>query len=194
MAQMSKELETRKCIVTGNVLPKSELLRFVVLSNGQMLPDFNKKLGGKGVYLSNSKTLLTGLTLKKNPLNKILHQNVIIAPDLPQIVEGILAKKGLDGINLARKAGDLILGFEKVKDIIAKGKAAFVIEATDAGDDGKQKIATIAKDLEKFSLYDVATLSEALNRENTVYLVVAKGHMDGAIREAFRRYQTFLNE
>lgn len=191
---MSKELENRKCIVTGNILPKSELLRFVVLPNGQMLPDFNKKLGGKGVYLSNSKTLLTGLTLKKNPLNKILHQNVIITPELPQIVEGILAKKGLEGINLARKAGDLILGFEKVKDIIAKGKAAFVIEATDAGDDGKQKIATIAKDLEKFSLYDVATLSEALNRENTVYLVVAKGHMDGVIREAFRRYQTFLNE
>ena len=191
---MSKELETRKCIVTGNILPKSELLRFVVLPNGQMLPDFNKKLGGKGVYLSNSKTLLTGLTLKKNPLNKILHQNVIITPELPQMVEGILAKKGLDGINLARKAGDLILGFEKVKDIIAKGKAAFVIEAIDAGDDGKQKIATIAKDLEKFSLYDVATLSEALNRENTVYLVVAKGHMDGVIREAFRRYQTFLNE
>ena len=191
---MSKELENRKCIVTGNILPKSELLRFVVLPNGQMLPDFNKKLGGKGVYLSNSKTLLTGLTLKKNPLNKILHQNVIITPELPQMVEGILAKKGLEGINLARKAGDLILGFEKVKDIIAKGKAAFVIEATDAGDDGKQKIATIAKDLEKFSLYDVATLSEALNRENTVYLVVAKGHMDGVIREAFRRYQTFLNE
>ncbi|MEE6207990.1 MAG: hypothetical protein VZR95_08055, partial [Alphaproteobacteria bacterium] len=148
----------------------------------------------KGVYLSNSKTLLTGLTLKKNPLNKILHTNVIIAPELPQMVDQILAKKCLDAVNLARKAGDLILGFEKVKDIITKGKAAFVIEATDAGDDGKQKIATIAKDLEKFSLYDVATLSEALNRENTVYFAVAKSQISDMVREAFRRYQTFLNE
>lgn len=191
---MSKELEERKCIVTGKVLPKAELLRFVVLPDGRMLPDFNKKLGGKGVYLSNSKTLLTGLTLKKNPLNKILHTNVIIAPELPQMVDQILAKKCLDAVNLARKAGDLILGFEKVKDIITKGKAAFVIEATDAGDDGKQKIATIAKDLEKFSLYDVATLSEALNRENTVYFAVAKSQISDMVREAFRRYQTFLNE
>jgi len=191
---MSKELETRKCIVTGKILPKAELLRFVVLENGQMLPDFNKKLGGKGVYLSNSKTLLAGLTLKKNPLNKILHTNVIISSELPDMVEHILSKKCLDAVNLARKAGDLILGFEKVKDVITKGKAAFVIEATDAGEDGKQKIATIAKDLEKFSLYDVATLSEALKRENTVYFAIAKSQISDMVREAFRRYQTFLNE
>lgn len=191
---MSKELENRKCIVTGKILPKAELLRFVVLSDGQMLPDFNKKIGGKGIYLSNSKTLLTGLTLKKNPLNKILHTNVIIDSELPNMVERILSKKCLDAVNLARKAGDLILGFEKVKDIIAKGKAAFVIEATDAGEHGMQKIAAMAKDLEKFSLYDVATLSDALKRENTVYLVVAKSQTGSMAQEAFRRYQTFLNE
>ena len=188
---MAKEAETRKCVLTGNVLPKAELLRFVVLKNGQMLPDFNKKLGGKGVYVSNSKKMLEGLTVK-SPLNKILHTNVVIAPDLPATVEQILAKKGLEAVNLARKAGDLVLGFEKVKEVTQKGKAAFVIEATDAGEDGKQKIAATAKDLEKFSLYDVATMSEALKRENTVYLVVMKSRTSEMVREALTRYRTFL--
>ena len=191
---MSKEVETRKCVISGKILPKDELLRFVLLKDGTVVPDFNKKLDGHGFYLSNSKKLLHELASKPNPLNKILHTKTIMSEDLPQIVEKILEKRGLDALNLARKAGDLILGFEKVKDSIAKGKAAFVVEAADAGDDGRQKIATIAKDLEKWTLYDIASLSAALNRENTVYLAVKNSPMSKAVRLALRRYQTFLNE
>lgn len=191
---MAKETENRKCVLSGKVLPKEELLRFVLLKDGMVLPDFGKKLDGHGFYLSVSKKMLTELAAKPNPLNKILHTKTIMSADLPQIVENILYKKGLDAVNLARKAGELVSGFEKVKDIITKGKAAFVIEASDAGEDGKQKIAAIAKDLEKFTLYDVASLSTALNRESTVYLAVKKGPMSEMVRSAFKRYQTFLNE
>lgn len=190
---MAKETEMRKCVLTGNVLPKDELLRFVLLKDGTVLPDFNKKLDGHGFYLSNSKALLQGLSAKANPLNKILHTKTIMAEDLPQIVEQILYKRGLDALNLARKAGDLVTGFEKVKEAITKGKVAFVIEATDAGDDGRQKIAAMSKDTEKFIIYDVAALSKALNRENTVHLAVKKGPMSEMVRNALQRYQTFLN-
>ena len=191
---MTKEVENRKCVVSGKILPKDELLRFVLLKDGTVVPDFNKKLDGHGFYLSNSKKMLSELASKPNPLNKILHTKTIINEDLPQIVENILKKRGLDALNLARKAGDLILGFEKVKDMIAKGKAAFVVEAEDAGDDGRQKIAAIAKDLEKWTLYDVASLSAALNRENTVYLAVKISPISKSVRLAFQRYQTFLSE
>jgi len=190
---MATEAEMRKCVLTGKVLPKDELLRFILLKDGTVLPDFNKKLDGHGFYLSNSKALLQELSAKANPLNKILHTKTIIREDMPQIVEQILYKRGLDAVNLARKAGDLISGFEKIKEAIAKGKAAFVIEATDAGDDGKQKIAAMSKDVEKFIIYDVAALSKALNRENTVHLAVKKGPMSVMVQNALRRYQTFLN-
>ena len=190
---MAKEAEIRKCVLTGEVKPKDELLRFVLLHDGTVLPDFGKKLDGHGFYISNSKKLIEGLTVK-NPLNKILHTKTVIGEDLPQTVEQILRKKGLDAVNLARKAGDLVLGLEKVKEVITKGKAAFVIEASDAGDDGRQKIATMAKDIEHYTLYDVATLSTALNRENTVYLAVKNSPISKMVRIALQRYQTFLNE
>lgn len=189
---MAEELE-RKCVWTGKVLSKTELLRFVVLKNGTCLPDFDKKIDGRGFYLSNSKQLLNDLMTKKKPLNKILHKDVIMAEDMPQIVEQILRKKATDSINLARKAGDLVLGFEKVKECIKKGKAAFVILASDAGADGKQKIAEIAGETEKFTLFDVETLSQTLNRENTVYLVVQKSSISTMVRLALTRYQTYLN-
>ena len=191
---MANEAETRKCVVTGKILPKDQLLRFVLLKDGTMVPDFNKKLNGHGFYLSNSKQLLQELAAKPNPLNKILHTKTIMSEDLPQIVEHILYMRGLEALNLARKAGNLVLGFEKVKDIIAKGKAAFVVQATDAGEDGKQKIAAIAKDLEKFTVYDVASLSAALNRETTVNLAIKQGPMCTMVRTALLRYQTFLND
>lgn len=190
---MAKETEIRKCVLTGEVKPKEELLRFVLMQNGMILPDFNKKLNGRGFYISNSKKMLEGLTVK-NRLSKILHTPTLISKDLPLLVENILSSNGLNAVNLARKSGDLVLGLEKVKDIIAKGKAAFVIEASNAGDDGKQKITTMAKDLEKYILYDVETLSKALNRENTVYLAIKNTPMSKMVRLALKRYQTFLNE
>ena len=189
---MAKELETRKCVITGQITKKENLLRFIVLDDGRLLPDFNKKLGGRGIYISNSKAILENL-IAKNSLNKILHKKITIDANIVSMVEDILAKKGLDALNLARKAGSLVLGFEKVKDIVNKGKAAFVIEASDAGEDGKQKIATIAKNLDKFSLYDVANLDKALGRDNTVYLVVTKSNISSMVYDTFKRYQTFLN-
>ena len=192
---MAKELDiTRKCILTGQILPKAELLRFALLKDGRLVPDFNKKLEGRGIYISNSLRLLQGLTVK-SPLNKILHTNVVIDADLPQMVEKILYHRGLEAINLARKAGDLVLGFEQVKEVLKKGKVAFVIEAKDAGDDGQQKMTamTATAETEKFNVYDVATLSKALDRENTVYLAVKTGKTALMVRQALQRYQTYMN-
>ncbi|MBP5352433.1 MAG: DUF448 domain-containing protein [Alphaproteobacteria bacterium] len=191
---MAESLETRKCILSGKTASKDELLRFAVLPDGRLIPDFNKKLDGRGVYLSNSKQMLIGLTQKEKPLNKILHKNVVIDADLPQMVENILFQKALDAVNLARKAGDLVLGFEKVRMAITKGKAAFVIEAKDAGDDGKQKIAAMAKEIETINVFDTAAMSNALNRENTVYLAILKGQTAEMVHQALIRYQTFVNE
>ena len=83
---MAKELETRKCVISGEVLNKEELLRFVTLKNGTMLPDFNKKIDGRGFYVSNSKKLLQSL-VEKHPFNKILHKKVEYAPNMPELVE-----------------------------------------------------------------------------------------------------------
>ena len=65
--------------------------------------------------------------------------------------------------------------------------------ASDAGADGKQKIAEIAGETETFTLFDVETLSQTLNRENTVYLVVKKSSIGTMVRLALMRYQTYLN-
>jgi len=189
---MGAELETRKCVISGKVLPKDELLRFAVLPDGRLLPDFNKKLGGRGVYVFNSRKILESLTVK-NSLNKILHKKVVVEENLPQLVEQLLSRKGLEALNLARKSGDLIFGLEKVRECLAENKAAFVIEAADAGADGKQKIARTAQSPEKFTLYSTADLAAMFGRDNTVYLAVKKGRTERFVYSALKKYQFFLN-
>ena len=53
---MTKDSENRKCIVSGQVLDKEHLLRFTVLDNGQLIPDFKKKLPATYFPLLSTKT------------------------------------------------------------------------------------------------------------------------------------------
>ena len=55
----------RKCIATGDVRPKSELIRFVVGPDHSIYPDLAGKLPGRGIWVSaNAKALETAV--KKN--------------------------------------------------------------------------------------------------------------------------------
>ena len=117
---MTKDSENRKCIVSGQVLDKEHLLRFTVLDDGQLIPDFKKKLPGVGVYVSASRDILS-VAVNKNLFSKSLKRTVRISPDFVAMVEQLLKKHGLEQISLARKAGILRTGYEKVSELIKKG-------------------------------------------------------------------------
>ena len=55
----------RKCIVTGEVLPKAALIRFVVGPDGVVVPDIAGKLPGRGVYVSADRAALEKAVAKR---------------------------------------------------------------------------------------------------------------------------------
>ncbi len=189
---MKQETENRKCIVCGEVKEKEQLLRFTLTPDNQIVPDFKKKLPGKGIYVSVSKAALQK-AVEKNLFAKAVKKNVKVSADLVQTIENMLKKKGLESICLAKKAGDLITGFEKVSEKIKHGKIAFLVEAVDAGVDGHQKMVAVAKDLDVFALYSVEELDKALDRVNTVHAALLKGSMAGLVHTDLVRLQSFLN-
>ena len=182
----------RKCIVTGETLDKSTMLRFVAAEGVGIVPDFKKKLGGKGIYVSNAKSKLKK-AVESNLFAKGLKKRVKVDENLSEVVESILRSQALHAISLARKAGCLVWGLDKVLDLIKKGKVVFLLEATDAGDDGAKKIASHAKDLEIYSLFNSGELDKELNRENTVHLAFISGNATNLVRETFVRLASFLN-
>ena len=51
---MAKNIPLRKCIATGEQLPKSELLRIVKTPDNEVLVDLSGKQNGRGAYLKKS--------------------------------------------------------------------------------------------------------------------------------------------
>jgi len=188
---MTRELIERKCILEGVVKPESDLLRFVELNN-ELLPDFNKKLPGKGMYITcNRLSLLKALD--KKLFQKVSRHNLNIAECFVEMVGSLLKQKALESLNIARKTGALIVGFEKLKEAIKKDKVEFIIEARNAGLDGKEKVALLAKNIEIFNLFSIDELDIALNKENTVYVAILKGGTSQMVYNNLKKYQNFYN-
>ena len=100
---MQKET-TRKCIVTGQILDKGQLLRFTLTPDNEIVPDLKKKLPGKGVYVVNSKKALLK-AISGGLFGKALKAKVKVDEGLAAQVEKVLSKQALDAVSLARKAG-----------------------------------------------------------------------------------------
>lgn len=49
-----KKIPLRKCVSTGEILPKKELLRIVRTPEGNVLVDFTSRANGRGAYLKKS--------------------------------------------------------------------------------------------------------------------------------------------
>ncbi len=70
-----KKIPMRRCLASGESLPKKELLRIVRTPEGEVKVDTTGKLNGKGAYLKKSMDALE-LCKKKNLLSKALEVNV----------------------------------------------------------------------------------------------------------------------
>ena len=186
---MKENNSNRTCLVTGEEKNKEELLRFTLTPDRQVIPDFKKKLPGKGFYITNSRAVLAQ-AVSKNVFKKF-GKNTKVDPNLGETVENILKNRALDAINLAKKAGALITGFEKVRENLQKGRVAFIIEAAAAGTDGNAKIRAAAGNTEILTLFEVEELDKALNRTNTVHAAVLKGGMAEMVRSQLRKWQNF---
>ena len=188
---MTKET-VRKCIVSGEVLEKENLLRFTVTPDGQLVPDFKKKLPGKGVYVVCKKNALQD-AIQKGLFAKALKSKLKVSSDLPDMVETLLKQQVLNAVSLSRKAGELVIGLDKSCEALKKGKVAFLWEASDCGQDSHKKLAAAAKEIEIFNIFKSEELDKELAKDSTVHLAFLKGHTAKMVREAFVRLISFLD-
>ena len=131
----------RKCIATGEVAPKEGLIRFVAGPDGMIVPDLAGKLPGRGLYVSSNRSALERAA-QKGLFSRALKMPVKVPENLVDMIEGLLARRVVDLISLARKSGDAVSGYEKVKDWLLKEEATVLIQAEDGSERGKSKLST----------------------------------------------------
>ncbi len=140
-AKQREDGPERKCIATGEVQPKNGLVRFALGPDGQIVPDLAGKLPGRGLYVSADRAALDKAAAK-GLFSRAMKQPVKVPEGLTELVEQMLARRVVDLISLARKSGEAVSGYEKVKAWLQTEEATVLIQAEDGSGRGKSKLST----------------------------------------------------
>jgi uncharacterized protein len=185
----------RRCIATRQIKPKDELLRFVAGPDHEIVPDLAGKLPGRGLWVSADRAALE-MALQKNLFAKAAKAPLRASAALVEEVTALLRRRCLELIGLARGAGQVVAGYEKVDSWLERGQVAVLLEARDGAADGKRRLAAKAggayigkasakppgqKRIVVIDLFTATELASALGREHVVHAALSEGGLAHAL-------------
>lgn len=171
----------RRCIVTGDVQPMAGLVRFVVSPEGVVVPDLAGKLPGRGIWVTADRTAIE-TAARKGLFARAARAPVTVPEGLADLVEAGLARRVVDLVSLARKAGLAVAGFEKVKGWLADGKVRVLLQASDGSDRGKGKLWT-PQGGRWFGCLTASELGLAFGRDSVVHGALGAGGLSQRVVE-----------
>jgi hypothetical protein len=180
--------EERFCALTRTIKPVTEMIRFVIGPDGDIVPDVKRKLPGRGLWITATRASIEA-AVKRNIFARGFKRDLRVDPDLPATADRLLERAALDALAMAGKSGRVAAGFGKVSDAIPNRNLAAVIHAADGSDDGKRKIAAAlhrhsaerAKPVPVIGWFTSGQLDLALSGLNVVHAAL----LDGSASETF---------
>ena len=170
----------RRCAVTRALRPKDELIRFVLGPDGAVVPDLKEKLPGRGVWLTAARDTVAE-ALKRNAFARALKQEARAPQGLDAQVDKLLAEAAISALSLANKAGEVVFGYTKVEEAIAKGRIIALVHAREAADDGCRKLDAKLRgkkggtSLPAVRVFTVDELGLASGRTNVIHAALIQG-------------------
>eukprot|EP01039_Chlorochromonas_danica_P012601 gene12601-14460_t len=163
-------------------MPEKLLIRFVAGPGGVVTPDVARRLPGRGMWVS-ARREAVDLAAKRGAFARSAKTKLISPADLSDQVARLLHRRLLDGLGLARRAGDLTCGFDKVEAAITAGRTAWLIEASDSAADGRRKLSQAADRVlrergvapKRIGVFSGEELSLALGQGNVIHVAFLVG-------------------
>ncbi|MBY0393650.1 MAG: DUF448 domain-containing protein [Novosphingobium sp.] len=175
----------RKCVLTGRHDARGELVRLAISPTGDVLPDALARAPGRGAWIGVSEADLAA-AIANGKLRGALARAFKGAPlsipaDLAEKTRAALTRALTDRLGIELRAGNMLLGTEKIAQGARAGAVTWLAHASDAGTDGPNKLAQawrVGEEAEGTGLkgmilpLDRAALSVALGRDNVVHLAL----------------------
>ncbi len=176
----------RTCIASGEKKPKEQMVRFVIGPDATAVPDLDEKLPGRGLWLSAERDMIhTACT--RNLFAKRARRQVTADADLADRVEGLLARRCIELLQLARRSGLLTIGFDEVRRRLDGGVGGLLLAATDGAPESRKKVTEMAPDVPVAEALTGDELGLVMGRERIVHALVEPGRMaDRLARELGR--------
>ena len=149
-------------------------MRFVVGPDSVIVPDISERLPGRGLWLSARRDIMVE-ACAKNVFSKAARVKVEVPEDLVDRVEQLLRQRCLEIFGLARRAGQMVGGYEKVRSFLSAETAGALFAASDGAADGRSKISALAPDIPLVDCFSGSELGAAIGRDWLVHAVVASG-------------------
>ena len=185
----------RRCIATGESRTPEEMVRFVATPAGAIVPDVAQKLPGRGMWVTSSREAVAKAAAK-GLFSKAAKAPLLIPPTLAEDVERLLVKRLQDHLGLAKRAGVLVLGFQKVEEAFQdRGhKIDVLIEASDSGAADRAKLIKWAQRVGTVGVIGCLSAEEiglALGRESVVHAALTSHPLAARILTEAKRLGGF---
>jgi predicted RNA-binding protein YlxR (DUF448 family) len=185
-----REVPERRCIVTGARGPTAPMIRFALAPDGAVVPDLAGKLPGRGAWVGAERALVERARAK-GLFARAFKARVTVRDNIADVIEAGLARRAIEALGLARKAGLALSGFDKVHGRLKRGGVAALIEARDGAEQGRRRLRAMAPEAPCLGCLDCAELGLAFGREIVIHAVLDSG---GAAEKAIgemRRLEGF---
>lgn len=192
-AAPARAVAERRCILTGETAPRAGLIRLALAPDGGIIADVAGRLPGRGAWISADRALFDSVAARgrlRGALARALRtQQFQLADDLGSRIEQALARRLLDRLGLENRAGNLLMGADRVREALARSAMAgrhgrrvcLLLHAADARPDGAGRLDGMARAVgESIDAaiahhhlpFDRSALSAALGRDNVVHVAV----------------------
>ena len=174
-------MQRRQMMQAGGVLALGTLLNPVFAHHGWSSFD-----QGRPIYLEGRAVSVAW----RNPHAELVlevPQGLSLPPDLADRVEGALARRVIELVSLARKAGTAVAGYEKVRDWLTSGTAEVLIQAFDGSERGRAKLRPPHGPESLIEILSASELGLAYGRESVIHGALAGGGLTARVVEEAAR-------
>jgi predicted RNA-binding protein YlxR (DUF448 family) len=188
----------RSCLGCRETRDKERLIRFVLSPQGEVLPDLDVKLPGRGAYTCVSARCLE-TAVRQRLFNRAFKREVshLPAEQMKALVTSLMRERILGYLGLANRAGKIISGSSLVSDAIrSKIKPGLILVAVDISGAIGEKIDVLAA-VHKIRSDRVLTKDDfgaILGKAPRSALAVRQGGFVARIVKEIERYRNFLGE
>lgn len=176
----------RRCVATGESGSPEGMIRFALDPDGIVTPDLAERLPGRGIWVTARRDMVEKAA-KKNLFARSAKRQATVPDGLADQIEAALARRAVEALGLARKAGLATAGFEKVRARLKQGPVAALIEARDGSEQGRARLRPMAGEAPVLAALTASELGLAFGRDSVIHAALdAGGAAERVVREVRR--------
>jgi predicted RNA-binding protein YlxR (DUF448 family)/ribosomal protein L30E len=193
-----QEKPQRSCLGCRQSRDRDRLIRFVLSPQGEVAPDVEAKLPGRGAYTCVSEACLRA-ALRQRQFSRAFKREVAAATPEAMIgqVAGIMQKRILGYLGLANRAGQVVSGGSMVSDAIKSGhKPGLILVAKDVSEDIGNKIELLADvhHIVCIRIMEKDDFGAILGKAPRSAIAIRSGGFVAQLKHEIERYRNFLGE